>query len=239
MHALEPAQLNRLLRDLELTAPIAIRQAGNAAEQYLWLLTRFRSTDAREPAEFQQRLARHVGLRGKLRARREAFFEAVEAVKGLPAPSFTDVLTGFSELTGQVEKSVASTVLSLLEPDQPTIDRDLRELLPRYGFPTLAEAPALEECVAWHRRLERLFEQVIAAPRWASISARHAAGLPTATGVVLTEARKLNLHLSHARRVVALMPTLEPVASPRRPMAVALPAEAPRLAGAVRLHLCR
>jgi hypothetical protein len=239
MHALEQGPLNRLLRDLELTAPIAIRQAGAAADQYLWLLTRFRAMDAREPAEFQQRLARHVGLRGKLRARRDAFFDTVEAVKDLSAPSFADVLRSFSDLTGQVEKSAASTVLSLLEPDQPTIDRDLRELLPRYGFPVLAEAPAFDECVAWHGRLERLFEQVIAAPRWAAISARHDAGLPSAAGVVLTEARKLNLHLSHARRVVALMPTLEPVAAPRRPMTVGAAGESRLPHAAVRLHLCR
>lgn len=239
MPALEPGQLNRLLRDLELTAPVAIRQAATAADQYLWLLTRFRASDARQPAEFQQRLARHVGLRGKLRARRDAFFDTVETVKGLPAPSFVDVLRQFSELTGQVEKSAASTVLALLEPDQPTIDRDLRELLPRYGFPVLAEAPAFDECVTWHRRLERLFEQVITAPRWAAISARHDAGLPSSAGVVLTEARKLNLHLSHARRVVALMPTLEPVASPRRPVAAGVPSEARPPHAAVRLHLCR
>ncbi len=53
---------------------------------------------------------------------------------------------------------------------------------------------------------------------------------------MLTEVRKLNLQLSHSRRVVALMPTLEPVRV--APVQVA-PAEPVPMRGAVRLHLCR
>ena len=238
MHALDPSQLNRLLRDLELTAPVAIRRAVPHAEQYLWLVTRLHGTDARTDVAFQQRLARHIGLRGKLRARKTALFELLEALKAIPEPGFADVLSQVSALTGQVEKSVASALLGLLDPDRPAIDRDVRELLPRYGFPTLAEAPPFDECVAWHARLERLFDQVIASARWPSISTRHEAGLPAMSGVVLSEVRKLNLHLSHARKVVALMPTLEPVVRRvRPPVLAASEVQAPR--ASVRLHLCR
>lgn len=243
MHALEAGQLNRLLRDLELTAPVAIRRAAPQAEQHLWLLMRLRETDIREDTDFQVRLARHVGLRGKLRARKQSLFDLLQDLKSHETPAFEDVLLRVSELTGQIEKSVASSLLSLLDPEQPSIDRDLRELLPRYGFPVLAEAPMFDECVGWHRRLTGLFEQVTGSTRWALISGRLDGGLPTSTGAVLTEVRKLNLHLSHARRVVALMPTLEPVSTTRRrvqPPPVAATAEQPvgiRPAG--RLHLCR
>jgi hypothetical protein len=241
MHSLEAGQLNRLLRDLELTASAAIRRGAPLADQYLWLVTRVRCTDAREDPVFQQRLARYIGLRGKLRACKPQLFDVLETLKALPAPSFDDALLKVSELTGQVEKSVASSLLSLLDPEQPTIDRDLRELLPRYGFPALAEAPAFDECVAWHRQLVVLFEQVIRSPRWPAISSYLDGGLPAATGAVLTEARKLNLHLTHARRVVALMPTLQSVASVRAPagLPTRAPAEPTAPRATVRLHLCR
>lgn len=240
MHALDAGQLNRLLRDLELTAPVAIKRAAPHAEQHLWLLVALRRTDVREDGAFQQRLARHVGLRGKLRTRKQALFDTIESLKALERPAFEDVLLRISELTGQVEKSVASSVLALLDPEQPTIDRDLRELLPRYGFPTLAEAPMFDECVAWHRRLKALFEQVIDAPRWAAISPRIDAGLAPQGDALLTEVRKLNLQLSHSRRVVALMPTLEPVRIvPVRGALPIAPAEPMPMRGAVRLHLCR
>jgi len=239
MHALDAGQLNRLLRDLELTAPVAIKRAAPHAAQHLWLLVALRRTDVSTDAVFQQRLARHVGLRGKLKARKQALFDTIEELKSLERPLFEDVLLKISELTGQIEKSVASSVLALLDPEQPTIDRDLRELLPRYGFPTLAEAPLFDECVAWHRRLKALFEQVIDSPRWAAISPRLDAGLAGQAEAVLTEVRKLNLQLSHSRRVVALMPTLEPVrVAPVRP-AVPVAAEPMPIRGAVRLHLCR
>jgi hypothetical protein len=241
MHALDAGQLNRLLRDLELTAPVAIRRAAPQAAQHLWLLMRLRATDVARDEEFQQRLARHVGLRGKLRARKQALFELLQELKSLEEPRFEDVLLRTSELTGQVEKSVASSLLVMLDPEQPSIDRDLRELLPRYGFPALAEAPLFDECVAWHRRLCGLFDAVIAAPRWRAISSRLDAGLPVATGAVLSEPRKLNLHLSHARRVVALMPTMELVGGPRRlpPAPLPIAPDAPPIRRSVRLHLCR
>lgn len=241
MHALEAGQLNRLLRDLELTAPVVVRRAAPQIELYLWLLSHLKHADVREDAEYQLRLARYVGLRGKLRARKQALFDTMQELKSLESPQFEDVLLRVSELTGQIEKSVASSLLALLDPEQPSIDRDLRELLPRYGFPVLAEAPLFDECVAWHRRLGLLFVQVVESPRWSAISARIDTGLSPASGAVLTEARKLNVHLSHARRVVALMPTLEPVSvGPRRlPAAVVPVAETvvPRAMG--RLHLCR
>jgi hypothetical protein len=240
MHALDPGPLARLLRDLELTAPVAIRRAAPQAEIYLWLLMRLRETDVRADAAFQQRLSRYVGLRGKLRTRKDDLFAVLQELKSLERPGFEDVLLEVSELTGQVEKSAASSLLALLDPEQPSIDRDLRELMPRYGFPSLAEAPLFDECVAWHRRLAVLFAQLIASPRWPAISARLDEGLPTASGAALTEVRKLNLHLSHARRVVALMPTLESVTPSFRRPAPAIPGEPlPPMRASVRLHLCR
>ena len=243
MDVLEPGQLNRLLRDLELTAPIAIRRAVPQAQLHLWLLMRVRETDVRIDEAFQQRLVRHIGLRGKLRACKPAVFELLQEMKTHDRPGFEDMLRRVSGLTGQVEKSVASSLLGLLDPDQPSIDRDLRELLPRYGFPTLAEAPQFEECVAWHRRLHGLFAQVIGSPRWPSISSGLDGGLGVADGAVLSEVRKLNLQLSHSRRAVALMPMLELV-DPGRP-GKAPAARAARdeatvgPAAQVRLHLCR
>ena len=242
MQVLEAGQVGRLLRDLELTAAVAMRRAAPQAELHVWLLMRLRKTDARTDAEFQQRLCRHIGMRGKLRARKQALFELLETFKRNEPPRFEDVLMRVSELTGQIEKSVASQLLALLDPEQPAIDRDLRELLPRYGFIPLAEAPMFDECVSYHRRLRDLFEQVIAAPGWSGVCARFDAALgPVET--VLTDVRKLNLHLSHSRRVVALMPTLEVVrrpASAARAPGITTSEPAPRVVRpSVRLHLCR
>jgi len=243
MDALEPGQLNRLLRDLELTAPVAIRRAVPQAQLHLWLLIRVRETDVRTDEAFQQRLVRHIGLRGKLRACKPAVFALLQEMKTRDRPGFEDMLERVSRLTGQVEKSVASSLLGLLDPDQPSIDRDLRELLPRYGFPPLAEAPQFDECVAWHRGLHALFAQVIGSPRWPSVSSGLDGGLGIAGGAVLSEVRKLNLQLSHSRRAVALMPTLELVNANRPARAAAAAAgrsDGTTSPGAqVRLHLCR
>lgn len=237
MHLLDAGSLNRLLRDLELTAAASIKRAQPQAELHLWLLARLHRVDVRTDAAFQQKLARLVGLRGKLRVRKQDLFDLVESLKSGPPPLFDDLLLRVSELTGQVEKSVASSLLSLFDPEQPVIDRDLRELLPRYGMPSLAEAPQYDECVAWHRALRLMFAQVLASPRWTAIAGRIDAALPHAEGAVLSEARKLNLHLTHARRVVALMPSLEPVPTRRAPEPVAVQPQAGRQG--VRLHLCR
>lgn len=243
MDVLEPGQLNRLLRDLELTAPVAIRRALPQAQLHLWLLMRVRNTDVRADEAFQQRLVRHIGLRGKLRACKPAVFGLLQEMKSQDRPGFEEMLRRVSGLTGQVEKSVASALLGLLDPDQPSIDRDLRELLPRYGFPTLAEAPAFDECVVWHRRLHVLFAQVIGSPRWPSVSSGLDGGLGIAGGAVLSEVRKLNLQLSHSRRAVALMPTIELVPSSRPGRGGAAAAgrgDTPSAPTAqVRLHLCR
>lgn len=237
MHILDAGRLNWLLRDLELSAAPAMRRALPQVELHLWLLARLNRTDVRGDAAYQQRLARHIGLRGKLRTRKEHVFDLVETLKGREPPQFDDLLLQVSELTGQVEKSVASSLLALFDPDQPVIDRDLRELLPRYGMIGLAEAPQYDECVAWHRATRLLFAQVLASTRWASISSRIDAALPPAEGAVLTEVRKLNLLLSHARRVVALMPSLEPVLVRRTSAPV--PVHPSPIRQGVRLHLCR
>jgi hypothetical protein len=244
MSVLGPRQLNRLIRDLELTAPVAIRRALPQAEQYLWLLMRLRVVDVRTDAEYQQRLSRLIGLRGKLRMHRAELFLVLHDLLALESPNFGEVLRRVSALSGQVEKLVASMFLALLQPEQPWIDRDIRELLPRYGFVALAEAPRFEECVGWYVQLSALFEEVLAAPRWAAVGGLLDRGLTRAEGAVLTEARKLNLHLSHSRRAVALMPTLDLVPAQPIEHAVELAplsvrGERLKTPGAVRLHLCR
>ena len=69
MSALDAGQLNRLLRDLEFTASVAMRKAAPKAVQHQWLQAAVHRVDVRTDEVFQQRLARYVGLRGKLRAK--------------------------------------------------------------------------------------------------------------------------------------------------------------------------
>ncbi len=243
MSALDAGQLNRLLRDLEFTASVAMRKAAPKAVQHQWLQAAVQRVDVRTDEVFQQRLARYVGLRGKLRANKQALFDLLENLKSVAGLSFEDALRQVSDLTGQLEKSVASALLGLLDPSQAAIDRDLRELLPRYGFPLLAEAPTFDECVRWHAELGHLFEQVIASPRWQAIVSRLDSVLPVSAGTELSDVCKLGLHLSQARRVVALTPAptrFAPMAKPPvRPALSELPAEGVARPGAVRLHLCR
>jgi hypothetical protein len=245
MAALDAGQLNRLLRDLEFTASVAMRKAAPKAVQHQWLQAAVHRVDVSQDEVFQQRLASYVGLRGKLRANKQALFNLLEDVKSVRPLGFDVLLRQVSELTGQLEKSVASAMLGLLDPSQAAIDRDLRELLPRYGFPLLAEAPSFDECVRWHADLGRLFEQVIASPRWQAIVSRLDSVLPVSAGAELSDVCKLGLHLSQARRVVALTPApsrfVAPVVKPeaRPALGAALPAEGVPRPGAVRLHLCR
>lgn len=242
MSTLDAGQLNRLLRDLEFTASVAMRKAAPKAVQHQWLQAAVQRVDVRTDEVFQQRLARYVGLRGKLRANKQALFHLLEDLKSVDGLSFEVMLRQVSDLTGQLEKSVASALLGLLDPSQAAIDRDLRELLPRYGFPLLAEAPTFEECVRWHAGLGGLFEQVMASPRWQAIVSRLDSVLPVSTGTELSDVCKLGLHLSQARRVVALTPAptrFSPMVKAVRPALSDVPAEGVARPGAVRLHLCR
>jgi hypothetical protein len=242
MSTLDAGQLNRLLRDLEFTASVAMRKAAPKAVQHQWLQAAVQRVDVRTDEVFQQRLARYVGLRGKLRANKQALFHLLEDLKSVDGLSFEVMLRQVSDLTGQLEKSVASALLGLLDASQAAIDRDLRELLPRYGFPLLAEAPTFDECVRWHADLGGLFEQVMASPRWQAIVSRLDSVLPVSTGTELSDVCKLGLHLSQARRVVALTPAptrFSPMVKAVRPALSDLPAEGVARPGAVRLHLCR
>ncbi len=234
MHCLDADHLDCLLRDLDLTAVVAMRRAIPQASLFVSLREDLRQVDVRTDADYQQRLARYVGLRGKLRLHKQAVFAVLQAHKTAETPSFADILFELSELSGQVEKSVASALLSLLDPHQPVIDRELRELLPRYGFPALAEAPSFEDCVAWQKALHALFAQVISSQRWASMESRRDGQLPDSVCNALSEVRKLNLLMTHARRLVALMPTPRPLSTRSRQPVEVHPAPMP-----VRLHLCR
>jgi hypothetical protein len=233
---LAPDQLARLLHDLELVAPIALRTAAPRAHRLAWLLARIRSGDVRTDTEFQQRLCRHVGVRGKLRTRHDRLYVLVESLRPVAVPSFEHLLREVSALTGQVEKSTASHLLALFDPSQPAIDRDLRELLPRYGFATLGEAPPFEECVDYHRLLRRLFRQVIGSPGRPGATARIDALLGPSAAALSDEA-KLGLQLSHSRRPIALLPSAasqHPVAPLPRPKLVTTPPPC-----AARFHHCR
>ena len=143
-HSIDAAAAERLLRDLEATAPATLRRVVADARDHLWLLERIRTIDVTGDVEFQRQLCRHAGMRGKLRMRRDDLFAILDEFRRNESRTYPDLLTKISELTGQVEKSVASEILALLEPDQPTIDREVRELLPRYGFYPLPESPLFD-----------------------------------------------------------------------------------------------
>src|SRR5690606_12968859 len=193
-------------------------------------------------AEFQRQLCRHAGMRGKLRMRRDDLFAILSQFRGSDLRTYPDLLTRISELTGQVEKSVASEILALLEPDQPTIDREVRELLPRYGFYPLPESPLFDECVAYHRALRDVMLLLVERPAFARLEDP----LDRATGETaasLSRLRKCNLLLSGSYRAVALMPSTDGARrmTPRR---IDLDEMSPALRPAngrpgVRLHLCR
>ncbi len=234
----------RLLRDLEVTASATLRRVMADARDHLWLLDRIRTIDVHGDLEFQRQLCRHAGMRGKLRMRRDELFAILAVFRDEPSRTYPDLLMKISELTGQVEKSVASEILALLEPDQPTIDREVRELLPRYGFYPLPESPLFDECVAYHSALRDVMLQVIELPAFGQLEARfdQAVGPGSAS---LSRLRKFNLQLSGSYRTVALMPNMDAVrrALPRKlDVDEAQLAPAVRPAGnrpGVRLHLCR
>ena len=243
MSVLDASRLNWFLRDLDLSAVVAMRRALPQARQYVELVEGLYSVDVSRDEAYQQMLSRHIGLRGKLRLHRAAVFQLFEAFKHESRPAFSTILGQVSALTGQVEKSVASTLLAIVDPSQPTIDREIRELMPRYGFPALAEAPAFDDCVAWHQLLRQLFDEVLSSEQWPGLRARLDAQLEGIASPCMTEVRKLNLQLSHARRIVALMaiPRLAPLAStaPSPALATSDASDSGRLRPGVRVHLCR
>ncbi|HVL56164.1 MAG TPA: hypothetical protein VM491_06645 [Burkholderiaceae bacterium] len=233
MTGLDGAQLARLLRDLHATAAAAAQRAAQSARTYLWLRARLRDTDVSTDRPFQDRLCTHFAMRGKLRARRSEFFAWFDSVRTGDGGGFDSVLVAVSRLTGQVEKSVASQALALLDPQRPVIDRGVRELLPRYGFEALGEAPEFDACTAYYRRLDGLFAQALKDPRWAPVQQRFDAELGDAADA-LHPARKLYLLLSHSRRLIALLPALQ-----RQPVPAVVVAAADPAAPKARLHLCR
>lgn len=246
-YTLTQAAAERMLLDLEIAAVKTMSRVVADARDHLWLLDNIATADVVQDADFQRRLCRHVGMRGKLRMRREELFLILDGIRRVPQRNYPDVLMQISELTGQVEKSVASEVLALLEPDQPTIDREVRELMPRYGFYPLPESPVFDECVTYHSSLRQAMMQVLEMPAFRALSAR----LDQAIGEGaerLSSLRKLNLLLSGSYRTVALLPNLEAVrrAMPRAHLVSQEPANAlpnnPAVISTrpgVRLHLCR
>ncbi|MDO5101676.1 MAG: hypothetical protein Q4D91_02045 [Lautropia sp.] len=246
-YTITQAAAERMLLDLEVAAVKTMSRVVADARDHLWLLDHIETADVVHDADFQRRLCRHVGMRGKLRMRRDELFLILDGIRRVPQRNYPDVLMQISELTGQVEKSVASEVLALLEPDQPTIDREVRELMPRYGFYPLPESPVFDECVAYHSSLRQTMMQVLDMPAFRALSAR----LDQAIGEGaerLSALRKLNLLLSGSYRTVALLPNLDAVrrAIPRAHMVAQEPvnslANNPAVISTrpgVRLHLCR
>lgn len=247
---IEPASAQRLLRDLEASFGITVKRVVADAQDHLWLLRAIRVVDVAGDVEFQRRLCRHAGMRGKLRMRRESLFTIVDEIRRQEARNYPDILIKVSELTGQVEKSVASEILALLEGDQPTIDREVRELLPRYGFHPLPESPLFDECVAYHRTLREWLLTIIEMPGFRRLEGAFDGQLgPDAS--LLSPLRKLNLILSNSYRTVALMPNLDGVrrTNPRKTDGASTAATADASADStassstskpgVRLHLCR
>jgi len=242
MTVLESSQVAWLLRELELAGVVAMRRAAPYLAQKLWLIQQLPTAQASTDAAFQLRLARHLGLRGKLRQCEPALFELIEQFKLQPPLNFEPVLMAVSALTGQVEKSVASEILTLFNPDAPVIDREMRELLPRYGFAALPEAPSLSQCLAWHSALLDLFNQILSSPGWPGLSARLVSHLEAPLRAQVSPSRLLNAALTHARRTIALMPVPRPV---QEPLGTRAPAQAavPGGSGSARerrlLHVCR
>jgi hypothetical protein len=241
---IDAASADRLLRDLEATASATLRGVVADAKDHIWLLERMPTADVNADTEFQRQLCRHAGMRGKLRMRRDDLFAILDDFRRSPVRTYPDLLMKISELTGQVEKSVASEILALLEPDQPTIDREVRELLPRYGFYPLPESPLFDECVAYHRELREAMMLVVALPAFQRLEARFDQAVGPGSAL-LSPLRKFNLQLSGSYRTVALMPNMDSVRkSPARPLRVedtpvraAVPPVSTR--PGVRLHFCR
>jgi hypothetical protein len=235
---------DQLLRDLEACASATLNRVVADARDHIWLLERIATVDVNSDAEFQRQLCRHAGMRGKLRMRRDDLFAILAEFRHRPTRSYGDLLTRISELTGQVEKSVASEILALLEPDQPTIDREVRELLPRYGFYPLPESPLFDECVAYHRALREVMMLVVQLPAFERLEQRFDQAIGPAAGS-LSRLRKFNLQLSGSYRTVALMPKLEAgkngLSSKLGLPGTAITAVIRPIASrpGVRLHLCR
>lgn len=234
----------KLLRDLEVCVGATMRRVLADARDHLWLLERIRTVDVRTDVEFQRQLCRHAGMRGKLRMRRDELFALLATMREASEFSYPDMLMKVSELTGQVEKSVASEILALLDPLQPTIDREVRELLPRYGFYPLPESPLFDECVAYHASLRDLMVQILGMPAFERLESRLDIALG-ASAAGLSSLRKFNLLLSGSFRTVALMPNMDAVrkALPRKVDAAngqtASGSATSTVRQGVRLHLCR
>lgn len=206
MTVLETPQVAWLLRELELAGLVAMRRAAPYLSQKIWLIQQLPAAQVATDAAFQLRLARHLGLRGKLRQCEPALFGLIERFKSQPPQDFETVLRAVSALTDQVEKSVASEILALFHSDAPVIDRELRELLPRYGFDALPEAPTVSQCLAWHEALRGLFDQILSASAWPVVRARLQQYLDASIRGQVSDARMLNAALTQARRTIALMP---------------------------------
>jgi len=228
MKVLDSAQITWLLRELEVAGVVAMRRAAPYLSQKLWLAQQLPRVDIRTDAAFQLRLSRHLGLRGKLRQSEPALFALMGELIAQPPERFESVLRSVSAITGQVEKSVASELFALFDPKAPVIDREIRELLPRYGFDALAEAPDLQECLEWHGALQGLFEQILSSAGWPKAYNRLQLHLDAGLHAQLSGERILNAALSHARRTIALMPV--PRLAVERPVA-------PRESRV--LHVCR
>ena len=221
-----------------------MRRVVADARDHVWLLEQIATVDVNGDAEFQRQLCRHAGMRGKLRMRRDELFAILDDFRRCATRTYPDLLMKISELTGQVEKSVASEILALLEPDQPTIDREVRELLPRYGFYPLPESPLFDECVAYHRELRAAMLMVVELPSFKRLETRFDQAVGEGSGL-LSPLRKFNLQLSGSYRTVALMPNMaaskkglhRKVGVPHPSMAATIPAISTR--PGVRLHLCR
>lgn len=209
---LQPDHLARLLRDLVTVSDKVLVCAVPAdAKRLAWLLQRLPETDLRTDADLQQRLARYLAIRGKLRAAREPLYRLIESLKADSPPTLAVLLARLYDLTGQVEKAAASHLLALFDPTQPVIDRALCALLPRYGFATLGEAASVEASLAYHQCLRVLYSQVLSATGWFMLESRMNAALGGASHVLSQEA-KLGLLLCHARRPIVLsaLAPLEP-----------------------------
>ena len=85
-YTITQAAAERLLRDLDIAVVKTMSRVVADAREHLWLLENINTTDVLTDTDFQRRLCRHVGMRGKLRMRRKiGGFRSAGAARTRPA----------------------------------------------------------------------------------------------------------------------------------------------------------
>ena len=95
-YTLTQVAAERLLKDLDIAVVKTMSRVVADAREHLWLLESISTTDVLTDSDFQRRLCRHVGMRGKLRMRREELFMILDGIRRVPHRNYPDVLMQIS-----------------------------------------------------------------------------------------------------------------------------------------------